>query len=123
MQMKTFFVFLMAVAIVLPLATAYNCTALDGEEKRICNYIENQDWTQNEKDEVIQDAIDNDETLDGNFESIMGKPVGTIQLNDMQEVSISEENKEFIIDFSSFSIFGYVIYAFLKKYYLLWRLL
>lgn len=118
--MKTFFVFLMAVAWLLPLATAFNCTALDGEEKRICNYIEDQPWSQSEKDSVIQDAINNGETLDGNFESIIGKPVPEIQLNKIEEIKpISDENKEFLIDFSSLSLFGYVVYAFLKRYYLL----
>ena len=123
MQMKTFFVFLMVVAIVSPLATAYNCTTLNGEDKRICNYIEDQDWPQYEKDDVIQDAIDSGSSLDGSFESTLGNPAETIQLNKIQEVNISEENKEFLIDFSSFSIFGYIVYAFLKRYYLLLSLL
>ena len=35
MQMKNLFVFLMAVALALPLATAFNCTALHGEDKKI----------------------------------------------------------------------------------------
>jgi hypothetical protein len=123
--MKTFFVFLMAVAIVLPIASAYNCTALDGENKKICNYIESQPWSQFEKDSVIQDAIDNGKTLDGNFVSLMDKPITQeIQINKIKEVKpISEENKEFLIDLSSLSIFGYVVYSFLKKYYLLWRFL
>ena len=42
MQTKELFVFLMAVALVLPLATAYNCTALHGEERKSCRYIEKQ---------------------------------------------------------------------------------
>ena len=121
--MKKLFVFFMAVALVLPLATAYNCTNLDGEEQNICNYIEDQNWNQEEKDEVIQDAIDSGSSLDGNFNSIINKPVETIQLNKIQEVNISEDSKEFLIDFSSISIFGYVIYAFLRKYYLLLNLL
>ena len=126
MQMKNFFVFLMAVALALPLATAFNCTALDGENKKICNYIEDQPWSQSEKDSVIQDVIDNGETLDGNFESILNKPVeDTIQLNKLEEVDfkISEDNKKFLIDFSSISVFGYVVYSFLKRYYLLLRFL
>lgn len=125
MQMKNFFVFLMAVALALPLATAFNCTALDGENKKICNYIEDQPWSQSEKDSVIQNAIDNGETLNGNFESIMDKPVPEeIQLNKIEEVEpISEENKKFLIDLSSLSVFGYVVYSFLKRYYLLLRFL
>jgi len=124
MQMKALFVFLMAVALALPLATAFNCTALDGEEKRICNYVEDQSWSQEEKDEVIQDAIDNGGSLDGNFESIIGKPVPVIPLSKVEEIEpISDENKEFLIDMSQISIFGYVVYEFLKRYYLLWRLL
>ena len=121
MQMKNLFVFLMAVALALPLATAFNCTKLSGENKNVCNYIEGQPWSQSEKDSVIQDAIDNGESLNGNFESIMNKPVPTIQLNKPEKVDmISEENKKFLIDLSSLSVFGYVIYAFLKSY-LLWR--
>lgn len=127
MQMKTFFVFLMAVALVLPLATAYNCTRLDGEERQVCNYIEDQDWTNAEKNRVIRDMIDSGGySLNGDFESIMDKPVeDTIQLNKLEEVDlgISDENKEFLIDFSSFSLFGYVVFAFLKRYYLLLRFL
>jgi hypothetical protein len=124
MQTKTFIVFLMAVAIVLPLATAYNCTALKGENKNICNYIEIQSWSQSEKDLVIQDAIDSGGTLNGNFESVIGKPVEVIKLNKIEEVDvkISDKNKKFLIDFSSFSFFGYVVYSFLKKYYLLLNL-
>ena len=119
---KSFFVFLMAVAIALPLATAYNCTALDGENKRVCNYIEDQDWSQSEKDSVIQNAIDNGESLDGDFESIMNQPVpDVIQLNTLEEVDykINEDDKKFLIDFSSISLFFYVVYSFVKKYYLL----
>ena len=126
MQMKTFFVFLMAVAIVLPLATAYNCTRLSGEENRVCNYIEDQDWTNAEKNSVIRDMIDSgDASLDGDFESIRDKPIGTIQLNKLEEVNlgISEENQDFLIDLSSMSVFGYIVYAFLKKYYILLRFL
>ena len=126
MQMKTFFVFLMVVALALPLATAYNCTPLDGENKRVCNYIENQDWSQSEKDSVIQEMIDSGGSLYGDFESILGRPIeDPIQLNRLEEVSleISDENKEFLIDFSSFSLFGYIVYSFLKRYYLLLRFL
>jgi hypothetical protein len=115
----------MAVALALPLATAFNCTALDGEEKKVCNYIEDMDWSQSEKDDVIQDMLDSGEaSLDGDFDSILDKPIeDTIELNKLEEVSISNESKKFLIDFSSFSIFGYVVYAFLKKYYLLSRFL
>ena len=126
MQMKTLFVFLMAVALVLPLATAFNCTELDGENKNICNYIENTDWTQSEKDSVIQDLINTGgSSLDGDFDSILNKPIEeTIQLNKLEEnPKISDENKKFLIDFSSISIFGYVIYIFFKRYYLLWSFL
>ena len=113
----------MAVALVLPLATAFNCTELDGEEYKICNYVEDTDWSQSEKDAVIQDMIDSGEaSLDGNFDSILDKPIEeTIQLNKLEESpKISDENKKFLIDFSSISIFGYTSYIFLKRYYLLW---
>jgi hypothetical protein len=124
MQMKNFFVFLMAVALALPLATAFNCTALDGENKKVCNYIESQPWSQSEKDSVIQEAIDSGSSLNGNFDSIMNKQVPEIQLNKIEEVEpISEENKEVLIDISSIFLFFYVVYAFLKRYYLLWRFL
>ena len=126
MQMKTLFVFLMAVALALPLATAFNCTELDGENENICNYIENTDWTQSEKDSVIQDLINTGgSSLDGDFDSILNKPIEeTIQLNKLEEnPKISDENKKFLIDFSSISIFGYVIYIFFKRYYLLWSFL
>ncbi|MFA5061394.1 MAG: hypothetical protein WC494_03720 [Candidatus Pacearchaeota archaeon] len=121
MQMKNLFVFLMAVALALPLATAFNCTALDGENKKVCKYLEGQPWSQSEKDSVIQEMIDNGGTLNGNFESIVNKPVPTIQLNKPEKVDlISDDNKKFLIDLSSLSVFGYVIYAFLKSYFL-WR--
>ena len=113
----------MAVALALPIATAFNCTELDGEEYKVCNYIEDMDWPQSEKDDVIQEMLDSGEaSLDGDFDSILDEPIeDTIELNKLEEVDlgISDENKEFLIDFSSMSIFGYVIYAFLKKYYLL----
>jgi hypothetical protein len=67
--------------------------------------------------------IDNGGTLNGNFESIMNKPVPIIPLNKPENVDlISEENKRFLIDLSSLSVFGYVIFAFLKSY-ILWRFL
>ncbi|MFA4960264.1 MAG: hypothetical protein WC548_01225 [Candidatus Pacearchaeota archaeon] len=123
MQTKNLFVFLMAVALALPIATAYNCTKLEGENRNVCNYIESQSWSQSEKDSVIQNLIDNGGSLNGNFESIVGKPVAVIELNKIEEVDqISDENKKFLIDFSSFSLFGYVVYAFLRKYYLLLNL-
>ncbi|MFH1238392.1 MAG: hypothetical protein V1491_03060 [archaeon] len=125
--MKTLFIFLMAVALTLPSATAFNCTALDGENKNICNYIEATDWSQSEKDTTIKNIINSGgASLDGDFDSILNKPVeDTIQLNKLEEVDlkISYENKEFLIDFSSISIFGYVVYSFLKRYYLLLRFL
>ena len=127
MQMKTLFVFLMAVALALPLATAFNCTELSGEEYRVCDYIEDTNWPQSEKDRVIQDMIDSDgASLDGNFNSILNRQVGnSIQLNTLEEVDfeLSENNKKFIIDFSSISLFTYIVYSFLKKYYLLLNLL
>ena len=126
MQMKTLFIFLTAVAIAIPLATAFNCTELDGEEYKVCNYVENTDWPQFEKDAIIQDMINSNEaSLDGNFNSILNKPIKeTIQLNKLEEnPKISDENKKFLIDISSISIFGYVIYIFLKRYYLLWSFL
>jgi len=102
MQMKTLFVFLMAVSIVLPLATAINCTALDGENKKVCRYIEKQPWSKSEKDSLIQELIDNGGSLNGDFNSIMGNPIPEIQLNKPEKVDmISEDNKKFLIDISS----------------------
>jgi hypothetical protein len=123
--MKKLFI-LLAVAIALPLATAFNCTELNGEEEEICDYIEDQNWPQEEKDELIQDMIDSGEaSLDGNFNSILGNKPKEIQLNKLEEtkLEISNNNKKFLIDFSSISLLGYIIYAFLKKYYLLLHLL
>ena len=121
MQLKTLFVFFLVVALASPLATAFNCTKLGGEEHQVCNYIENTNWPQSEKDKVIQDMINSGKaSLNGDFESILNKPLEEIvQLNKLEKVEISEENKKFLKDFSSISIFGYVIYSFLKKYYLL----
>ena len=127
MQMKNLFIFLMAVALTLPSATAFNCTGLEGEEHNVCNYIESTSWSQSEKDTIIQNMINSGgASLDGDFDSILNEPAeDTIQLNKLEEVDlkISDENKEFLIDFSSISIFGYVVYSFLKRYYLLLRFL
>jgi len=127
MQMRILFVFLMAVALAAPEASAFNCTALSGEDYKVCNYVEGTSWSQSEKDSVIQNMINSGgSSLDGNFNSIMDRPVvDTIQLNKLEEVDlkISEENKVLLIDFSSISIFGYIIYSFLKWYFLLWRFL
>jgi len=117
----------MAVALALPLATAFNCTSLNGEKYKVCDYLENTDWSQSEKDDVIQSIIDSNEvSLNGDFESMFDKPIeDTIELNNLEEVNlgISDENKEILIDFSSMSIFGYIIYAFLKRYYFLLSIL
>ena len=126
MQMKTFFVFLMAVALALPLATACSCPDLDGEAHEFCHYLKRRGIPQEERDGMVQDFINSKASYRGDFESIIDKPVeDTIQLNKLEEVDlkISEENKEFLIDFSSISLFGYIVYSFLKKYYLLLRLL
>ncbi|MCD4771700.1 hypothetical protein K8R30_04790 [archaeon] len=125
--MKRLVIFLLAVALALPLATAFNCSKLNGEEYEVCDYIEDQNWPQEEKDELIQDMIDSGEaSLDGNFNPTLGnKPKDIIQLNKLEEtkLEISDDNKKFLIDLSSISLFGYIIYAFLKKYYLLLHLL
>jgi len=123
MERKTFFVFLLAVALAFPLATAYNCTKLDGEEKNVCNYVEGTNWNQSVKDEVIEDAINSGSaSLNGNFNPKLGKiPKETIKLNKLNktELKISDDNKTFLIDFSSISLFIYAVYSFLKRYYLL----
>jgi hypothetical protein len=108
----------------LPIATAYNCTKLEGENRNVCNYIESVGWSQPDKDSVIQNIVDSGGgSLNGDFVSIVGKPFGVIELNKIEEVDkISKENKKFMIDFSSLSIFGYVVYSFLKNYYLLLNL-
>jgi hypothetical protein len=124
MQLKFLFIFLIAVAY-LSSATAYNCTALDGENYNVCKYIENTEWSQEEKDSVISDMINSgDASLNGDFE-----PLDTNQIDDSiefktinnEDSKISEENKRFLLDLSSFSIFGYFIWEFLKQYFLLWR--
>lgn len=123
--MKRLLVFL-AVALALPLATAFNCTALDGENQRVCNYVENTDWSQHEKDIVIQDIVNSGGSLSGNFDSLVDEQnIDIIKLNKLEdyEIALSDENKTFLIDFSSISFFGYVLYAFSKKYYLLLQLL
>lgn len=121
--MKTQLVFLLAVASGIPLATAFNCTELNGEEYKFCNYIENQNWPQSEKDILIQDAIDSKSaSLNGNFQPTLGKKIPcAIKLNKPEAITqiISDDNKIFLIDISQISLFGYIIYAFLKKYYLL----
>jgi len=121
--MKNFFVFLTAVALILPTATAYNCTKLKGENKKICNYIESTDWSQSEKDSLIKNIINSGgASLDGNFISIMNKPIeDSIQLNKPEDADfeISDENKKFLIDFFSISLFVCVVYSFFKKHYLL----
>jgi hypothetical protein len=115
--MKILIVFILAVA--LPLATAFNCTRLDGEDFEICTFIENTDWPQKEKDLVIEDLLGS--SMEGNFESELDKEIiDPIQLNKLKESEkkIEEENKEFLLDISSISIFFYFIYCFLKKYFL-----
>ena len=126
MQMKALFLFLLFVDLVLPLATAFNCTQLDGEEYDMCQYIENTNWPQSEKDAVIQDLINSGGiSLDGDYESILDRPIEDIQLNSIEEsqFEISDEDKTFLIDFSSVSLFGYMIYSFLKKSHLLSKLI
>ena len=117
----------MAAALVLPLVSAFNCTPLYGEEYKVCNYIEDTNWRQSEKNEVISNMINSGGlSLDGEFESTLNRPVEDgIQLNRQEkiELKISEENKEFLIDFSSISIFGYLVFSFLKRYYLLLNIL
>jgi len=125
--MKIIFVLLLAFALFTTLATAFNCTKLNGEEYKVCNYIEKQSWSQSEKEKLIREAINSkDISLDGNFISILGNEVECpLQLNKLEETKfkISEKNKIFLIDFSSISLFGYIIYVFLKRYCLLLHLL
>ncbi len=124
--MKTQFVFLLAVAIGIPMATAFNCSKLNGEKYDFCNYIEDQDWPNSEKNIIIQEAIDSGRTsLNGNFHSTLGNEIPcTLLLSKPEPIKqlISDDNKIFLIDISSISLFGYIIYAFLKKYYLLLNL-
>jgi len=109
----------MAVALVAPLATACVCFDYNKDEHQICHYLKDEGFSRSERKMIIQEMNDSGGSLNGNFDSIIGKPVGTIQLNQIGKVGISQENKKFLINFSSLSIFGYVIYAFLKKYCLL----
>lgn len=126
MQAKFLIVLFLAVAS-LSVATAFNCTALDGENYKVCKYVENTDWSQEEKDSVILDMINSgDASLDGDFEPLDTATIdNSIELKRVQdeELKIDEENKKFLLDLSSFSIFGYFIWEFLKQYFLLWRFL
>ena len=127
MKAKILFGVLLAVALILPLATAFNCTALHGEDRKVCKYVEDTDWSHSERDEIIQELVDSgDASLNGNFESILdSQEKNPIQLNKVEEDSlkINEENKKFLFDFSSISFLGYAFYSFAKKYYLLLKFL
>ncbi|MCA9487801.1 MAG: hypothetical protein KC516_02460 [Nanoarchaeota archaeon] len=116
--MKLLIVFIFAVA--LPLATAFNCTSLNGENYEMCNYIENTNWPQDQKDIVIEEIIGS--SMNGDFESELDQElVDPIELNELEENSlkIEEENKKFLLDISSLSIFGYFSFLFLRRYFLL----
>ncbi|MFA5953329.1 MAG: hypothetical protein WC812_01930 [Candidatus Pacearchaeota archaeon] len=122
MKGKILFNFLFAVAFILPLATAFNCTALNGEEHNSCIYIENTDWSQSDKDLVIQNILDSGGvSLNGDFESIFDKEINdSIKLNNIEEseLKIDKENKIFLMNFSLISLFGYSLFSFLKGFYL-----
>jgi len=122
MQLKYFFIFLLAVTLIQGV-TAFNCTSLEGEEQDVCEYIEDTNWPQDEKDEAIQNMIDSGgATLDGDFVSILGTEFEeVIELNSLEIIgwNISSENKTFLIDLSSLSIIGYLLFSFLKSYFYL----
>jgi hypothetical protein len=126
MQVKNLFVFLLAVALVFPLVTAYNCSSVEGEAKKICKHIEKSDWSKSEKDDAIEELIESGGSLKGDFKSIIGKSSGNkIELNKIEDIDtkLNNDDKKFIIDLSSISLIGYVVYSFIRKYYLHFKIL
>jgi len=122
MQLKYFFIFLLAVTLIQGVA-AFNCTMLDGEEQEVCEYIEDSDWSENYIDFVIESLLDSDDvSLEGDFDSVMDDEIEeVIELNSLETIgwNISDENKTFLIDMSSLSLIGYVLFSFLKSYFYL----
>jgi len=120
MKAKTLFIFLLAV-VLISRATAFNCTALDGEEQDVCEYIEDSDWSDSYINFVIELLLDLDDvSLEGDFDSVMDDEIEeVIELNSLEEIgwNISEENQIFLIDLSSLSLMGYILFSFLKSYF------
>jgi len=96
---------------------------LDGEEQEVCEYIEDSDWSENYIDFVIESLLDSDDvSLEGDFDSVMDDEIEeVIELNSLETIgwNISDENKTFLIDMSSLSLIGYVLFSFLKSYFYL----
>ena len=122
MQAKTLFIFLLAVTLIQGV-TAFNCTDLEGEEQDVCEYIGDSDWSESYIDFVIEFLLDSEDvSLEGDFDSVMDDEIeDVIELNSLEEIgwNISGENKSFLIDMSSLSIIGYILFSFLKSYFFL----
>lgn len=59
--MKQLFI-LLAVALLIPLATAFDCRTLNENDRYICNYIQNNNLSQAEKDLIISDIFNLNKT-------------------------------------------------------------
>lgn len=120
--MKKTILFLLAVALVFPVATALNCTALveEGYSKSDCKYVDATSYSKREKMILLDYISDKSGEPLKTFKYDKNTPL-TIKLDkfDNSTEKLSDDNKEFLIDLSSLSLFGYVIYEFLRKTYLL----
>jgi TolA-binding protein len=117
-MMKKIFIFLLFLFLAVPLSSAYNCTALQGEAYNVCNYIEGTSWSESQKNSLIEELISNGGSLNGNFNSMKeNQELNVVQLNELQEeeLKISPENKALLIDLSSLSLMGYFLFAILKR--------
>ena len=101
-------------------------TDLNTLKQRLRNFAEARDWDQFHSPKNLSMALSAEVAeIVEHFQWLTEEQSKSLTQNKLEEVGpmISDENKEFLIDFSSFSLFGYVVFSFLKKYYLLLRFL
>lgn len=101
----------------IPLVSAkFNCTYLYGEQEDMCRYIKRSDLSNSEKQSLMQEILEKGSSLNGDFSSI-NLNNNPFQISDADAQEISEETKQIIKETLSLSLFGYIIFQFLKKYF------
>lgn len=101
----------------IPLCSAkFNCTYLDGKQEDMCKYIKKSDLSEYEKQSLMQEILEEGSSLNGDFSS-MNLDDNPFQVNEATTQKVSQETKQTIKEILSFSLFGYIIFQFLKKYF------
>jgi len=102
-----------------------NCTALVEEDysSSNCKYADKTSYSESDKLVLLKYISNTGRGTLKSFEYDKDTPL-TFELNNFEiDQGLNDEDKGFLKDLSALSIFGYVVFAFLKRYYIVLGLL